>query len=270
MSQNDKTTFNIVNPSDETKIASGIEKLSDTSRGVMATDDPEQFVGLLSKDEKIFAGESSVLAFDPEEIVMPDKTTMERLRLDLSAHPRLARVLRLNGTAMPIQEAISVLRSLRDDIDANGQKILMKAYDFKVSRKLTLEEKRDPSGNYRFQASVEGKIEDDWVPPESVTFNIPVYKRIPLRVDLTLLFSVVIEHNERDEKAPTKVAFKFESLNLDEDLTAARKAVLTKHLVEDLGIPEERFIWGSFKVHASDDAWRYVQNRFDGITRLEK
>ena len=58
----------------------------------------------------------------------------------------------------------------------------------------------------------------------------------------------------------------------------ARRAVLTSWMTQkrETGenlpevIPPENFIWGSNKVIQKDDAWTFVQNRFDNIARLEK
>lgn len=289
MNSNDKTQFNIQNPGENTRIGSEILKISDRSKAISQTDSPEQFVALFmgsrsevegfsaEPDAMCFAKEYALFAWHGYELRQPLRESEPFAFLSLSIHPRMERVKAMNGRRMAPADCISTLKSLRDNLDENGLKILMKAYNFKVSRKVTVEEERQPSGEHAFTSKVEGKMEDSWVPPEFVTFSVPVYKFIPLRVNITLGFEVVIVQPE-DSKKPTEVYFKFESLNLDEDLMMARRAVLTSWMTqkresgENLPevIPAENFIWGTNKVIQKDDAWTFVQNRFDSIVRLEK
>lgn len=277
MNSNDKTQFNIQNPGENTRIGSEIVKISDRSKAMAWTDSPEQFVTIVSHEEAsmCFAAEDSILAWSDKDLSVPSRESEPFAKLSLSTHPRMERIKAMNGRRMAPADCISVLKSLRDNLDEHG--ILMKAYNFKVSRKVTVEEERQPSGEHAFTSKVEGKMEDSWVPPESVTFSVPVYKFIPLKVKISLSFEVVIVQPE-DAKKPTEVYFKFESLNMDEDLMMARRAVLTSWMTQkrETGenlpevIPPENFIWGSNKVIQKDDAWTFVQNRFDNITRLEK
>lgn len=279
MNSNDKTQFNIQNPGENTRIGSEITKLSDRSRAMALTDSPEQFVNLVSHEvtSMCFAEELEIEAWYDTDIQSPVRESEPFAMLKLATHPRMARVMAMNTKRLAPVDCISTLKSLRDNLDENGLKILMKAYNFKVSRKVTVEEERQPSGEHAFTSKVEGKMEDSWVPPKFVTFSVPVYKFIPLRVNITLGFEVVIIQPE-DSKKPTEVYFKFESLNLDEDLMMARRAVLTSWMTqkreseENLPevIPAENFIWGTNKVIQKDDAWTFVQNRFDSIVRLEK
>ena len=279
MNSNDKTQFNIQNPGENTRIGSEIVKISDRSKAMAWTDSPEQFVTIVSHEEAsmCFAAEDSILAWSDKDLSVPSRESEPFAKLSLSTHPRMERIKAMNGRRMAPAECISILKSLRDNLDEAGIGILMKAYNFKVSRKVTVEEERQPSGEHAFTSKVEGKMEDSWVPPESVTFSVPVYKFIPLKVKISLSFEVVIVQPE-DAKKPTEVYFKFESLNMDEDLMMASRAVLTSWMTQkrETGenlpevIPPENFIWGSNKVIQKDDAWTFVQNRFDNITRLEK
>lgn len=293
MNSNDKTQFNIQNPGENTRIGSEVLRISDRSMAMASTDSPEQFVTLFKKSSLLgipltmddnlnhvatcYATESEILAWMNCSTSEPTRESEPFARLSFSMHPRMERVKAMSGRRMAPADCISTLKSLRDNLDENGLKILMKAYNFKVSRKVTVEEERQPSGEHAFTSKVEGKMEDSWVPPEFVTFSVPVYKFIPLRVNITLGFEVVIVQPE-DSKKPTEVYFKFESLNLDEDLMMARRAVLTSWMTqkresgENLPevIPAENFIWGTNKVIQKDDAWTFVQNRFDSIVRLEK
>lgn len=200
----------------------------------------------------------------------PGTTTV----LKLAAHPRLKRVLAANRQNMRASEATDFLKSLRNNIDENGSNVLMKSRDFKVSRKHTITEKRDESGQFNIMVAAEGKIEDNWTPPESVKFTVPVYEHIPLCVTLELDFSVVIKEPEDKEKGCFEAFFKFESLNLEEDLLAARRAVLTEWLTKVRAdgsslkkvIDPSHFIWGSLEIKHKNDMAELVQNRFDGVS----
>lgn len=296
MNSNDKTTFNIQNPGAVTQIGSELIGLENRSTETLRTDDPEQFVGFflgfgggfvppLDSDTPVHLLhplQFRVMAFAlPEGIKAwamgnPSRYKAPLCELDLKIHPRLQRILRdINRQDLTPKEATANLRSLRDNMDQAGLAVYMKSRDFKVSIKTTLAEKREASGAHSIQMSVDGKLEDEWNPPETVKFKVPLFERIPLTVELELDFSVIIR--EKDGDRPAQAFFRFESLNLEEDLLAARRAVLTAWMTQkrETGaslehlIPAPNFVWGSLKVEAKDNASEVVQNRFDDIKRLQ-
>lgn len=274
-----KTVFNVQNPGEKTVVAADIVRLRDKSRQTIVTDSPEQFIELYDGEVRfggdvppmVLATTQEVKLWDPEE---PSAYKEPSAVLKLAAHPRLKRVLAANRQNMRASEATDFLKSLRNNIDENGSNVLMKSRDFKVSRKHTITEKRDESGQFNIMVAAEGKIDDNWTPPESVKFTVPVYEHIPLCVTLELDFSVVIKEPEDKEKGCFEAFFKFESLNLEEDLLAARRAVLTEWLTKVRAdgsslkkvIDPSHFIWGSLEIKHKNDMAELVQNRFDGVS----
>lgn len=272
-----KTVFNVQNPGEKTVVAADIVRLRDKSRQTIVTDSPEQFIELYDGEVRfgsdvppmVLATTHEVKLWDPEE---PSAYKEPSAVLKLAAHPRLKRVLAANRQNMRASDATDFLKSLRNNIDENGSNVLMKSRDFKVSRKHTITEKRDESGQFNIMVAAEGKIEDNWTPPESVKFTVPVYEHIPLCVTLELDFSVVIK--EPEDKGCFEAFFKFESLNLEEDLLAARRAVLTEWLTKVRAdgsslkkvIDPSHFIWGSLEIKHKNDMAELVQNRFDGVS----
>lgn len=282
LNSENKTVFNVQNPGEKTVVAADIVRLQDKSRQTILTDSPEQFIELYAVSANVshYAGNcppmvlattQEVKLWDPEE---PSAYKEPSAILKLAAHPRLKRVLAANRQNMRASEATDFLKSLRNNIDENGSNVLMKSRDFKVSRKHTITEKRDESGQFNIMVAAEGKIEDNWTPPASVKFTVPVYEHIPLCVTLELDFYVVIKEPEDKEKGCFEAFFKFESLNLEEDLLAARRAVLTEWLttVRTDGsslqkvIDPAHFIWGSLEIKHKNDMAELVQNRFDGVS----
>lgn len=279
LNSENKTVFNVQNPGEKTVVAADIVRLHDKSRQTILTDSPEQFIELYDGEVRfggdvppmVLATTQEVKLWDPEE---PSAYKEPSAVLKLAAHPRLKRVLAANRQNMRASEATDFLKSLRNNIDENGSNVLMKSRDFKVSRKHTITEKRDESGQFNIMVAAEGKIEDNWTPPESVKFTVPVYEHIPLCVTLELDFSVVIKEPEDKEKGCFEAFFKFESLNLEEDLLAARRAVLTEWLTKVRAdgsslkkvIDPSHFIWGSLEIKHKNDMAELVQNRFDGVS----
>ena len=291
MTSDKGTTFNIQNPGAVTQIGAELVTLENRSTETLRTDDPEQFVGFFlgfgggfvpalesghpQPDYRVmaFALPNGIKAWSMGN---PSRYKAPLCELDLTTHPRLRRLLEeINKRNLEPKQATDLLRSLRDNLDEAGLHVYMKSRDFKVSIKTTLAEKREPSGNHSIQVTTDGKLEDEWTPPQSVKFKVPLFERIPLTVDLELDFSVVIR--EKTENEPAKAYFRFESLNLEEDLVAARRAVLTAWMTQkresgaslEYVIPAPNFVWGSLKVEAKDSASEVVQNRFDNITRLQ-
>ena len=279
LNSENKTVFNIQNPGEKTVVAADIVRLQDKSRQTILTDSPEQFIELYDGELRfgsdvppmVLATTQEVKLWESEE---PNAYKEPSAILKLAAHPRLKRVLAANRQNMRASEATDFLKSLRNNIDENGSIVLMKSRDFKVSRKHTITEKRDESGQFNIMVAAEGKIEDNWTPPASVKFTVPVYEHIPLCVTLELDFSVVIKEPEDKEKGCFEAFFKFESLNLEEDLLAARRAVLTEWLTKvrkdgsslQKVIDPAHFIWGSLEIKHKNDMAELVQNRFDGVS----
>ena len=253
--------------------------MQDKSRQIIITDSPEQFIELYEGDVK-FGGDVPPLALaTTQEVKLWQSEEANAYKeplavLKLAAHPRLKRVLNANGRNLRASDATDLLKSLRNNIDEEGSIVLMKSRDFKVSRKHTIAEKRDENGQFNIMVSAEGKIEDNWTPPASVKFTVPVFEHIPLTVTLELDFAVVIKEPEDKEKGCFEAFFKFESLNLEEDLLAARRAVLTEWLTKvrtegsslQKVIDPSHFIWGSLEIKHKNDMAELVQNRFDGVS----
>jgi len=277
-----QTVFNIQNPGEKTLVAAEIVRLQDKSRQIITTDSPEQFIELYDNEAR-FGGDIPPLALaTTQEVKLWQSEEANAYKeplavLKLAAHPRLKRVLNANGRNLRASEATDFLKSLRNNIDEAGGVVLMKSRDFKVSRKHTIAEKRDENGQFNIMVSAEGKIEDNWTPPASVKFTVPVFEHIPLTVTLELDFSVVIKEPEDKEKGCFEAFFKFESLNLDEDLLAARRAVLTEWLTKvrtegsslQKVIDPSHFIWGSLEIKHKNDMAELVQNRFDGVSLVK-
>lgn len=256
--------------------------MQDNFRQIIVTDSPEQFIELYAVSANIsrHAGDCPpmVLATTQEvklwESEEPSAYKEPSAVLKLAAHPRLKRVLAANRQNMRASEATDFLKSLRNNIDDAGKVVLMKSRDFKVSRKHIITEKRDESGQFNIMVAAEGKIEDNWTPPASVKFTVPIFEHIPLTVTFESDFAVVIKEPEDKEKGCFEAFFKFESLNLEEDLLAARRAVLTEWLTKVRAdgsslkkvIDPAHFIWGSLEIKHKNDMAELVQNRFDGVS----
>lgn len=274
-----QTVFNVQNPGEMTVVSAEIVRLQDKSRQIIVTDSPEQFIELYHGVATFGKGIPPLALATTQEVKLWDSEDPSAYKepgaiLKLAAHPRLKRVLNANGRNLRASEATDFLKSLRNNIDEAGGIVLMKSRDFKVSRKHTIAEKRDENGQFNIMVSAEGKIEDNWTPPASVKFTVPVFEHIPLTVTLELDFAVVIKEPEDKEKGCFEAFFKFESLNLEEDLLAARRAVLTEWLTKvrmegsslQKVIDPAHFIWGSLEIKHKNDMAELVQNRFDGVS----
>lgn len=285
MSTNDKTTFNIQNPGEKTIIGSEIVHLKDHSSRCISTDDGEQFIRLAEtlsllefhpgEDQKnflLFFSESGAEAWAIRS--RQDLRYQKPLAtLSLGTHPRLERIHRILGQNLSMQDSISFLKAMRDNLNAEGMKLLMHAHDFRVSRKSTFEEVKNTDGTgTSIRSTNDSKIENDFTPPASVQFTVPIYSRIPLLVELDLDFEVVIV-GEGDKAKPY---FRFTAPNLSEDLTKARKAIITSWFTtagdtEKLSnaVAPDSFVWGTRKIVEQDDSWSLFQNRFDGVESLK-
>lgn len=280
MSNNDSTTFNIQNPGERTTVSADVLYLKDHSREMVTTDDPTQFASLF---RDLSGGQCDLIAYFGEfgahvadQLEPVDRHKNAILKLILSSHPRLERLIGISGKSLSLPEAEAFLSSMRKNIDKNGTYLLMNSRSFKSVKKLTMEHKKSPNGDMAMSVSMNGVPDEDFFMPESLVFTVPLYNRIPLMVELEFDFRISIGDIKPDGSMP--VSFIFESLNLKEDLMAARRMILEQWFTQvraeganlECPLDKDRFIWGTMSIHPYDNAWSVVQNRFDGLTRLEK
>ena len=256
--------YNLTNPNELQRFAGEIVELRDETSGTFKTNCVTDFVGIIARTETselplAYASATEVKAFAGAIT----RHTGPFAVLALSTHPRLQLLINVNKRAQNLQEFEELFRRLRSGLDEGGKELLLKSRDLKISKNLTIEQKRDRSGNASYAMKMESGI-DDWTPPETVRIRVPVFDFIEDEIELPFDFSLSFKATEDGKEAKQEVYFKLECLDIEEHLLNGRRQIVLDQM-EKHGIQS---VWGSFNLNVADNSWSLVHNRAEGIERL--
>jgi len=170
----------------------------------------------------------------------------------LSTAPRLERLISKNGRWMSREELETLLRSLKENLFPTGLELLDNVMDFSVSKVTKIKRTKTPKGNYNFSISRESAGSDDFVPPEALMFQVPVFTMLKDVTEAQIKFDFTFDYNDCGD-GNVNLKFKLENLNLDDDLFNARRDII-KAYVDKIGIQS---FWGSRHIVAKTDEWKY-------------
>lgn len=262
--------YNFPNPNPTQVIAGEILKLEDHSQVNYSTDCFEDFLRMCQNargrkvDLLLVAARDSVQAWDinaePSRYLRPIAT------LALTRHPRLAELVSKNGRDMDPKDTETFLRRVRENLDENGKKVLMSMRDLKIEKKLKIEQKREPNGNYSYAMHLESGC-SDWTPPAGCTFTVPAFNFIDGQVAIPFDFSIAIKDIGEGKDQTQAVAARFECLDIEEHLLNGQRAVVMQAFRER-GF--EEIMWANVRVTEDDNSWQIVHNQPEAISRLKK
>lgn len=257
--------FQINNPHELQRFAGEIVELKDCTSGTFTTNCIADFVAHavgVEADSSIqaYASATKVSAYVNGDIT---RNTKPFAILELSTHPRLQLLLNANKRGQSLQEFEELFRRLRSGLDEGGKELLLKSRDLKISKNLTMEQKRDRSGNASYSMKLESGV-DDWTPPETVRVRVPVFDFIEDEIELPFDFSLSFKATEDGKEAKQEVFFKLECLDIEEHLLNGRRQIVLSQM-EKHGISAS---WGSFGLNVADNSWSLVHNRAEAIEKL--
>ncbi len=235
-------------PDGKLSIGNQVIELKDVSRLTFSTDNLlafEKFVALNKEEANICYSAKSVslMPKQPEKAYAPiaicalqDSEALIHLNKALDKDLSIAEFEKLLYRLRRYGDFLSTISHLRS---------------FSVAKKQTYERDVDNSGNFRLLIQREAMGVGNWVPPEKLSFVVPVftYLQDAFKVDLDLLFSVT------DAGIPV---FRLENLTFAEDLLARRIEVLDARLSSASTCPQ---YWGVIQNVPMDDSWMYRENK---------
>lgn len=239
-----------INPGPDGKLSIGnqIIELKDESKKVFLTDNLLAF-------EKFLVGRGGEVEiyYSAKEVTLVPTKAEKNFKIlancTLQDSEPLAQLSKSVGVDLGIVEFEKLLTGLRTY--GSFLSVISNLRAFSVAKKQTYERDVDNAGNFRLLIQREAATGGNWVPPEKLTFAVPVFTYLKdlFTVDLDLVFSTT------DEMRPV---FRLENLNFVETLLERRIEVLDARLSKAATCPQ---YWGTYANHALDDSWKYRENK---------
>lgn len=254
---NNESKLTVSTTQERLTLGADVIKLDDQSRETYHTDDFKEFV----KFAKANASEGSLVIYNDEQATMVGplfkdaRNNGPKAVVVMKTHPRLEEILKINGKDLSLQAVETLLRKLKKNLVPDGLLLLDRVCDFKVAKVQKIERKKERNGNYRFLATRESAGTDDFTPPETVKFDVPLFEGMEEKVSVVMDFR--FEYTDRADGVT--LSFTFENLNIEEELLEARKMVLGDAL-SSTGITA---LWGSHQILLGTNNWSFQRNPAD-------
>jgi hypothetical protein len=236
------------------RIGADVVDLQDASTATYKTDDLGEFLrfaGIMDTTPE----SSLVIFYNAEQVQLFDSLVMVQPRLfdpmalcKMARHPRLEALTAINGKTMDADEFEALIRKLRKNLGSKGLELLDNLSNLTVSKATKVERKKDKRGNYTYLVSRESNGAEDFAPPETLTFSVPLF--IGVEEAKPLEFDFRFDFKQKD--GDVALMFTLESLNLREDLIHASAEVLQDALSVLEGVKSYR---GELSRKIETDAW---------------
>lgn len=239
---------------DKLLLGAHFHELEDKSQFTFRTAQIESFVQYLAgrpKDEFHLMIDGDKISAEP---IKRDRYTEPIAICQMTETAALSALRRLASAPQELQEMVDFMEIHKRFATAATLEVLPALRHFKLKKVIGVEVQQERNGNYHCAVSLENAGKDDWEPPASLAWEVPVFKHLLDQADsITLAF----ELNFRVTQAnPPKLHFVLTNFAMDEEVLWKKKDILNRHLA---ALPQVK-LWGDLNFSPQDDAWRYLQN----------
>ena len=241
-----------LNPDKDGKflLGSHFHILQDESKKTFETDNMEAFESFLADKEG-----GNEIYFNADHLyLVPAKPSMNSHALAHCAMKPSAALALLSSKAgkdMGILDFEKFLTALRKNC-SEANRVLSYLRNFSVAKKQTYERVSDNQGNFKLLIQKEGAEGGNWTPPETMSFEVPVFSYLDDTMEIIFDFRYFIA----DEGS--KPMFTLENLNIIEEVQDRRREIIESRLGNAATCPT---FWGESKLHVATDKWKYQENK---------
>jgi len=228
-------------------------QLTDGTDDTFDTDSIDSFADYLSikdNDFRLFYDESVCRAIESNVKYNTKSIAVCSLQFSLLMQ-KLVNVANQNLGLDALEEFLTIMKPF---IDQSGIDLLSCCNDFQSSKITSVKRKRDQKkGNFCFSISQEDTGKNDFDPPESVKFELPIFDFI----DDASKFEFEIHFSHRATEDDCRVYFKFYNPMFNNLLRMEQKRIIESKL-ERIDAPK---FWGSLEINNRTDEWKYKFNK---------
>jgi len=247
-----KLTINT--PDGNVIIGNQVIKLQDKTSNQFSTTDFDSFVDYVSmKNPRLFYANNAVTAISQSDIDHPTRDSHPFAILNLKESNYLTSMVKCNSEWYEIGAFEELLRKHKRQIGSQGVSLLDNVRNFRLVKTVKVERRKERNGNFHFAATLEGGSKEDFTPPESVIFDLPVFDGINNNSDFELEF--FFDFRQDDGEAALK--FKLENLNLTEEIREEKERVVRSAF----SARSLQISFGQFSFEKKTDEWAYKINQ---------
>lgn len=169
----------------------------------------------------------------------------------LSTAPRLERLIQKNGNWMPRGDLETLLQGLKENLSTAGLELLDNIKNFSLSKITKVKRQKQKNGDYSWSVTRESAGTDDFVPPDALIFEVPIFSMIGVSKE-QIKFDFNFDYTECSD-GNIELKFKIENLNLADNLFEIRRKII-KEEVDKIDIDS---FWGSRGILIQTDEWKY-------------
>jgi hypothetical protein len=227
--------------------------LEDKTQATFKTDQIPEFVKLVRKapsDSKILITPSALVAWPAET----DRYTKAIASCSLSASDALKEIAAIHGQIQPLAKFTEFLEKFKRFTNTAGLDFLGNLRHFKLKKIVKAEYNREKNGDFSAMVSLESAGNEDFDPPKTLVFEVPVFKFLPELADsIRLSFEVNFAIVQGESPA---LNFTLTNYAYADELLARQVEIINRHL----GDLTQDKLWGSQEITQQDDSWKYEPN----------
>lgn len=240
-------------------IGSHFHILEDETQGQYLTDSLEDFI--LNSKLKIEAGEfeEASLYFQDKNLKVypdnPDRYSVPLMICNLSPSDALVRLTHAVGADCDRDDFEEFLLNMKPYLMDDSRDLLSQVRDFSLNKVTSMNRKKERNGDYFFAYVSESSGKDDFLPPETVKFCLPLFKGL----EETEVIQLDFDFNYKQSGEDIYLKFKLRFSDFDEEISRLQKGIIARR-IESLDMPK---YYGEFVVNKQDDSWKYDKNTID-------
>lgn len=238
-------------------------QLKDESQQALHTDDLPTFLEFAESqanyDEHGNPADGYAITFNEDEATLHSgwKTSARENRnlatCKFKESPYLSLLSNVNGKNISLKALSDLMKALREFSGTNEHDLLSNLSDFKVNKVLKINRMKGPNGDLAFSVVRESAGVNDFIPPNTLKFNVPVIDGLTDTVVFEFDFSFDFEQVQDQ----VELQFKLQNWSLPIRIAQAKKMVILSYMTKVKDIPA---FWGRRDIKLATNEWAYKTN----------
>jgi hypothetical protein len=247
--ENEKLVLNL--PGDKVLIGSHFHTLEDRTTSSFRAQNIDSFCAFAkdaSEDLRIISNPNFVAL----SVAKPDRHSKLVASCKLMESATLQTIQRMANRPLTLAEFTEFLDAFRPFGGDGVGELLSNLRRFKLKKIQSVEVVNDTKGNYGYKVAVESFGADDFTPPDTLSFSIPMFRFHEDRFEHS--FRLFFDH--KSEEGKVNLFFTLKSFTIEDDIESQKITIITDWLKD---LPQKKF-WGEEVLFVEDDSWRYLPN----------
>ncbi len=252
-----ENVINVTAEGNTLQLGNMVDRLHDKSTETFQTKITADFVNYVQ-----IHGPKSEVFYNEERIyAMPEKRNRWGDRLahcSISNSEQLKELMNKNMRRLPISEFENFLRAMLPFLVGDAFELIGQLKDLSISKITNIKRSSDNHGNYSFAVSRQGSAKEDFQPPATIKFKLPLLKHERcLSNIIDLEFDFIFTYKESEDDG-VQITCQIQNWQL-ENIILEKKRDLIEAALKELG--ECTLYYGGLDTNQHSDEWTYNHHR---------